>query len=217
MLSAPLAFAAYAGDLTEGRTIFTETSPSCGVCHTLADAETTGEIGHNLDDFQPSFEQVLTAVTSGIGIMPAYDETLTTDEIETVARYVSTVTAVQEGTETTDDTAALPGNDQLAMGDAEKGKKVFGKCKACHTVDEGGKNRIGPNLFGIVGAPVAGVEGYKYSEALKAYGGEWTPDRLAAFLAAPKKEVPKTKMGFSGLKKPADQTDIIAYLESLTR
>lgn len=88
-----LTFAAFAEENDAGRTIFTETGvPACALCHTLADAEATAEIGPNLDDFKPTFEQVRAAVTSGIGVMPAYEETLSEDEIESVAKYVSEVT-----------------------------------------------------------------------------------------------------------------------------
>ena len=100
-------------------------------------------------------------------------------------------------------------------GDAEKGKKVFNKCKACHGIDEGGKNKLGPNLWNMVGAPIAAVDGYKYSKALLAYAGEagnWNEENLDAWLKKPKDLVRKTKMIFPGLKKEADRADLIAYL-----
>ena len=81
-------------DLKAGRAIFNETAvPTCSVCHSLADAGAEGEVGPNLDDFKPTVDQVRAAVTSGIGVMPAFDESLTEDQIETVALYVATVTA----------------------------------------------------------------------------------------------------------------------------
>ena len=101
-------------------------------------------------------------------------------------------------------------------GDAEKGKKVFNKCKACHGIDEGGKNKLGPNLWNMVGAPIAAVDGYKYSKALLAYAGEagnWNEENLDAWLKKPKDFVRKTKMIFPGLKKEADRADLIAYLK----
>jgi len=101
-------------------------------------------------------------------------------------------------------------------GDAEKGKKVFNKCKACHGIDEGGKNKLGPNLWNMVGAPIAAVDGYKYSKALLAYAGEagnWNEENLDAWLKKPKDLVRKTKMIFPGLKKEADRADLIAYLK----
>jgi cytochrome c len=102
-------------------------------------------------------------------------------------------------------------------GDAEKGKKVFNKCKACHGIDEGGKNKLGPNLWNIVGAPIAAKEGYKYSKALIAYAGEagnWNEDNLDAWLKKPKDLVRKSKMIFPGLKKDADRANIIAFLKA---
>ncbi len=110
---------------------------------------------------------------------------------------------------------ALASGSALAAGDAAKGKKVFKKCKVCHTFKKGGKNRVGPNLFGIVGAKAASVKGYRYSKSMKASGLTWNEATLNKFLKKPKKLVKKTKMGFSGLKKDAQRADIIAYLKTL--
>ncbi len=100
--------------------------------------------------------------------------------------------------------------------DIDAGKNVFKKCKACHTIKKGGKKKTGPNLFGILGRPVATNEDFskRYSKALKAYGGTWTVERLNAFLTKPKIEVKKTKMSFGGLKKDADRDNLITYLNS---
>ena len=103
--------------------------------------------------------------------------------------------------------------------DVAAGEKVAKKCKACHTFDEGGKNKAGPPLWNIVNRPVAAVEDFKYSQAMKDYadgGTAWTYAELDAFLAAPKKHVPKTKMAFSGLRKDADRAAMLAYLRSLS-
>ncbi len=110
---------------------------------------------------------------------------------------------------------ALASGSAMAAGDATKGKKVFKKCKACHTVNKGGKNRVGPNLFGIVGTKAGAVKGYRYSKAMKKSGLTWDEATLDKFLKKPKKLVKRTKMGFSGLKKDAQRTDIIAYLKTL--
>ena len=95
------------------------------------------------------------------------------------------------------------------------GEKVFRKCKACHQVGDGAKNRSGPILNGVVGAAAGHIDGFKYSKALieKAEEGlVWNDETLAAFLAGPKKYIKKTKMGFAGLKKDADIEAVIAYL-----
>lgn len=101
--------------------------------------------------------------------------------------------------------------------DVKAGEKVFAKCKACHTVEEGGKNRVGPNLFGVFGKPVGTNQpDFKYSKALVALGEEgqvWTPELLDAWLANPKGVITKTKMIFPGLKKPDDRTNVIAYIQ----
>jgi cytochrome c len=103
------------------------------------------------------------------------------------------------------------------VGDAAKGKKYAKKCAACHTFDSGGKNKSGPNLFGIVGKGIAETEGYKYSKAFKARKGQdvWDVATLSAYLKKPKKWEPKTKMAFIGIKKDQKRANLIAYLETL--
>lgn len=100
----------------------------------------------------------------------------------------------------------------LAEGDAAAGKKVYNKCKTCHSL-EAGKNKLGPNLAGIIGREAGSVEGYKYSEAMASSGIVWDEATLDAFLAKPKEVVPKSKMAFAGLKKEKQRQDVIAYLK----
>ena len=112
-------------------------------------------------------------------------------------------------------TAALA-TPAIAEGDAAKGEKVFKKCKACHAVGDGAKNKVGPMLNGIVGAPAGKVDGFKYSKAMleAAEGGlVWDEANLTAFLTKPKDFMKGTKMSFAGLKKEQDQADVIAYLK----
>jgi cytochrome c len=106
--------------------------------------------------------------------------------------------------------AALPVAAQAA--DAEAGKAVFGKCKACHQIGETAKNAVGPALNGIVGKPAGSVEGFKYSDAMKNSGLTWDEATLKEYLADPKKKVPGNKMVFMGLKDEADLENVIAYL-----
>jgi cytochrome c len=103
---------------------------------------------------------------------------------------------------------------RLQAADAQAGQKVFRKCRACHTIEEGGPNRHGPNLYGIYDQPVAGAEGFRYSDAMKEYGGEWTPERLDAYLENPRKVVKGTKMVFPGIKDADDRANLIAYMKS---
>lgn len=104
------------------------------------------------------------------------------------------------------------------VADPVKGEKVSGKCKACHTFDNGGPNRTGPNMFGIVGNHVAHKDDFSYSSALmakKAEIGTWEEAKLFAFLESPKDYIPGTKMQFNGVKNPAERADLIAWLKTL--
>jgi cytochrome c len=103
----------------------------------------------------------------------------------------------------------------FAEGDAAAGEKVFKKCKACHAIGEGAKNKVGPMLNGIVDNDIASVDGFKYSKAFvakKAEGLVWTEEALDAYLTKPKKFIPGTKMSFAGLKKEKQRSDVISYL-----
>lgn len=109
----------------------------------------------------------------------------------------------------------VPFAEVMASADPAAGEKVFAKCKACHKID--GSNATGPHLDGVVNRPVASVEGFGYSDAMKAHGGNWTPEQLSHFLANPKADVSGTKMAFVGLPKVTDRANVIAYLESLSK
>lgn len=104
----------------------------------------------------------------------------------------------------------------VQAGDAAKGKKVFNKCKTCHEVATE-KKKIGPSLKGLFGRTAGTVEGFAYSDAMKASGIVWGEDTLKPYLADPKGTVPKTKMVFAGLKKEDDIEDVIAYLLEATK
>ena len=100
----------------------------------------------------------------------------------------------------------------MAMGDIASGEKVFKKCAACHSITKGGKNKIGPALYNVVGRKVGGVGDYKYSKALMAYEKEWTFEELNGFLIKPAKWIKGTKMAFAGLRKEKDRASVILYL-----
>ncbi len=103
----------------------------------------------------------------------------------------------------------------LAAADPDNGAKVAKKCIGCHSVNQGEKDKVGPNLWGILGRPIAAREGYAYSDALKGLDGEWTYESLDAFIADPKGFAPGTKMSFGGIKKAEDRADLIAWLREL--
>ncbi|MEC7934147.1 MAG: cytochrome c family protein [Pseudomonadota bacterium] len=106
-------------------------------------------------------------------------------------------------------------NTLLASADVAAGEKVFAKCAACHTVNQGGANGIGPNLWGTVGEAIAvGKAGFAFSDALKSKGGEWTFDNLDHWLKSPREFAPGTKMTFAGLGNPADRANLIAWLNT---
>lgn len=104
----------------------------------------------------------------------------------------------------------------LAAGDAENGKRVFNKCKACHVANEE-KNRIGPHLVGLFGRTAGSVEKYRYSKSMKDSGIVWNAETLDAYLANPRQYVKGTRMAFPGLKKASDRDDVIAYLREVTK
>ncbi len=104
----------------------------------------------------------------------------------------------------------------LADADTARGVKVFKKCKACHTVEKGGKNKIGPNLWDVVNSEAGKRAGFSYSKAMLAKGGTWSYDNLGGFLAKPKAWLPGTKMAFAGIKKARDRAAVIAYLRTLS-
>ncbi|CUH50922.1 cytochrome c family protein [Shimia sp. R11_0] len=107
----------------------------------------------------------------------------------------------------------LGGGMAFAEGDAKAGKKVFKKCKACHSLKEG-QNKVGPTLYGVLGAEAGAVEGFRYSSALQEAGIVWDDEALSAFLSKPKAFVPGTSMAFPGLKKQDQIDDLLAYLQS---
>jgi cytochrome c len=100
----------------------------------------------------------------------------------------------------------------MAMGDITLGKKVFKKCAACHSINKGGKNNIGPALYNVVGRKTGAVIDYKYSKALASFDKEWTFEELNGYLIKPAKWIKGTKMAFAGLRKEKDRASVIKYL-----
>ena len=120
---------------------------------------------------------------------------------------VETATTVSVKSEEKIDIVAL-----MAMGDVASGEKIFKKCAACHSIVKGGKNKIGPALYNVVGRKVGGVDDYKYSKALEGYEKNWTFEELNGYLIKPAKWIKGTKMAFAGLRKEKDRASVIKYL-----
>lgn len=127
------------------------------------------------------------------------------------------------GEQSTDQQAAAPAGDAgggvaalVAAADPANGEKLAKRCAACHSFDKGGANKVGPNLWDIVGADQAHSPDFKYSDALASLGGTWTYENLDAYVESPKDYAPGNKMAFAGLKKPEDRADLIAWLRTLS-
>ena len=100
----------------------------------------------------------------------------------------------------------------MALGDVNAGEKIFKKCAACHSINQGGANKIGPALYNVVGRKIGGIADYKYSKAFVEYGKEWNFEELNGFLIKPSKWIKGTKMAYAGLRKEEDRASIIKYL-----
>ena len=124
-----------------------------------------------------------------------------------VQQASTSTTAAATAEDKTVDIAAL-----MALGDVNAGEKIFKKCAACHSINQGGANKIGPALYNVVGRKIGGVADYKYSKAFIEYGKEWNFEELNGFLIKPSKWIKGTKMAYAGLRKEADRASIIKYL-----
>jgi cytochrome c len=110
--------------------------------------------------------------------------------------------------------SAVPLANLLAAADPAKGEAVFAKCAACHTINSGGANGIGPNLFGAMGKTHGHVPGFAYSDALKSVPGTWDFEGMDKWVTSPRKYAPGTKMSFAGLSSPEDRANLIVYMNS---
>tara|TARA_B100000963_G_scaffold348941_1_gene357266 strand:- start:557 stop:1102 length:546 start_codon:yes stop_codon:yes gene_type:complete len=100
----------------------------------------------------------------------------------------------------------------MALADINHGEKVFKKCSACHSIEAGGGNNIGPALYNVVGRKIGAIEDYKYSKALMNYEKKWSFEELNGFLIKPQKWIKGTKMAYAGLRKEKDRASVILYL-----
>ena len=152
---------------------------------------------------------ILVTVLVVFGIGKISDIIFDKDKTDVVAYKVEAPEgeALQASAESSVDITAL-----LAMGDIAHGEKVYKKCKACHSIKQGGGNKIGPALWNVIFRPVGSVTDYKYSKALSSYGKEWTWEEMNGFLIKPSKWIPNNKMGFAGIKSEKDRASVILYL-----
>ncbi|MEL6826819.1 MAG: cytochrome c family protein [Pseudomonadota bacterium] len=117
-------------------------------------------------------------------------------------------------TEASEAFAALP--EPYKSADYNRGRRTFKLCQSCHTLNEGGQNLVGPNLYGVFGRQIGGVEGFTYSKAVQDSDIIWTPEILAEWLESPRNFLPGNKMSFAGVRKPDDRTAVIAYIMAET-
>ncbi|KZL02242.1 MULTISPECIES: cytochrome c family protein [unclassified Pseudovibrio] len=158
--------------------------------------------------------------TEEAGVNAGVDQLKTLAKLNGITRTVPVtlrLVLTTDGKQAAAEPVAAPAPVQMAFaGDVKAGKKVFKKCKACHSVKEG-QNKVGPSLHGVIGRQAAAVEGFKYSKVMASADVTWDTESLTEFLAKPKKFLPKNRMAFAGLKKPADIENLLAYLDSASK
>ncbi|WP_108820537.1 c-type cytochrome [Pseudovibrio sp. Alg231-02] len=156
--------------------------------------------------------------TEEAGVNAGVDQLKTLAKLNGITRTVPVtlrLVLTTDGNQAAAEPVAAPVQVAFA-GDVKAGKKVFKKCKACHSVKEG-QNKVGPSLHGVIGRQAAAVEGFKYSKVMASADVTWDTESLTEFLAKPKKFLPKNRMAFAGLKKPADIENLLAYLDSASK
>ena len=162
---------------------------------------------------------IVFAIILILGINKITDVIYYVEKPEKSAYQVESVTTVTSNTSTeTSSVSSESGNIMalFASTSAAEGAKVFKKCLACHSIAEGGANKIGPALWGVLGRPAGSVPGYKYSKAMAAYGKNWSFEEMNGFLIKPKDWIKGTKMSFVGLKKAEDRAAVILYMNENT-
>lgn len=135
--------------------------------------------------------------------------------LEESAYQIDTAAVEATGEEAAGEEEVASIGELLAVADADAGASLAKKCTACHSLEQGGPNKIGPGLWGIVNRPLGGAADFGYSSAIVDHGGVWDYESLNAFLTNPKGWAPGTKMAFAGLKKPEDRANLILFLRSL--
>ena len=159
---------------------------------------------------------IVFAVILIIGINKIADSIYYVEKPEKSAYQVASVTTVASTTST--ETSSETGNIMalFASTSAAEGAKVFKKCAACHSIAEGGKNKIGPALWSVLGRQVGSLPDYKYSKAMAAYGKKWSFEEMNGFLIKPKDWIKGTKMSYAGLKNEKERAAVILYMNENT-
>ena len=162
---------------------------------------------------------IVFAIILVLGINKVTDVIFYVEKPEKSAYQVANVTTVSSTASTeTSSVSSESGNIMalFASTSAAEGAKVFKKCLSCHSIAEGGANKIGPALWGVLGRPAGSVPGYKYSKAMAAHGKNWSFEEMNGFLTKPKDWIKGTKMSFAGLKKAKDRAAVILYMNENT-
>ena len=159
---------------------------------------------------------IVFAVILIIGINKIADSIYYVEKPEKSAYQVASVTTVASTASA--ETSSEAGNIMalFASTSAAEGAKVFKKCAACHSIAEGGKNKIGPALWGVLGRQAGSLPDYKYSKAMAAYGKKWSFEEMNGFLIKPKDWIKGTKMTYAGLKSEKERAAVILYMNENT-
>jgi len=162
---------------------------------------------------------IVLAVILVLGINKITDVIFYVEKPEKSAYQVASVTTVASTTSTESSSASSESENIMALfasTSAAEGTKVFKKCAACHSIAEGGGNKIGPLLWGVLGRSAGSIPDYKYSKAMAAYGKNWSFEEMNGFLIKPKDWIKGTKMSFAGLKNAKERAAVILYMNENT-
>ena len=162
---------------------------------------------------------IVLAIILVFGINKITDKIFYVEKPEKSAYQVASVTTATSTTSTETTSVSSESENIMALfasTSTADGAKVFKKCLACHSIERGGPNKIGPNIFGVLNRKAGSVSGYKYSKAMLAYGKVWSFEEMDGFLTKPKDWIKGTKMSFMGLKSAKDRAAVILYMNENT-